>query len=215
MTQCVSSQHPNWLSSCTARDGSILVPLSGAFPAPAAAEQSQFHICSHRACAAPCEWGTGASAWCERQQQPISRLHSLWSLCRGGAQAECNHVASQDRELIWLKITYACWLSFQLLQVPDLVHQSLVPTQDRRRRYMEMSGHRNTCERCTKQYHWLRSHAQHRGICAQQGGRLKGRTGSVVLAHSFIAVDRPALAEVWGGTEMLKAKQLRKDAVWY
>lgn len=35
-----------------------------------------------------------------------------------------------------------------------------------------------------------------RGICAQQGGRLKGRTGSVVLAHSFIAVDRPALVEV-------------------
>lgn len=66
----------------------------------------------------PASEAAGASAWCERQQQPISRLHSLWSLYRGGAQAECNHVASQDRELIWLKITYACWLSFQLLQVP-------------------------------------------------------------------------------------------------
>lgn len=84
-----------------------------------------------------------------------SRLRGLWPLYHGGAQAKCNLVASQERELIWLKTTHACWLSFQLLQVPDLVHQSLVPTQERRRRYMEMGGHRNTCEGCTKQYHWL------------------------------------------------------------
>lgn len=134
----------------------------------------------------PASEAAGASAWCERQQQPISRLHSLWSLYRGGAQAECNHVASQDRELIWLKITYACWLSFQLLQVPDLVHQSLVPTQDRRRRYMEMSGHRNTCERCTKQYHWLRSHAQQRHLCTAgwKAQRKNWFCGSGSLFHS-------------------------------
>lgn len=67
MTQCVSSQHPNWLSLCTSRDGSIPVPLSGAFPAPATAEQTQFHICSHPARAAPCVWG--CRYLCQRHHQ--------------------------------------------------------------------------------------------------------------------------------------------------
>lgn len=73
-------------------------------------------------------------------------------------------MASQDRELIWLKTTHACWLSFQLFQVPDLVHQSLVPTQDRRRRYMKKSGHKNTCKGHTKKYHWLQNHVQQRQL---------------------------------------------------
>lgn len=94
----------------------------------------------------------------------ISRLSGFWSLYCGGAQAECNCVASQDRELIWLKTTHACWLSFQLFQVPDLVHQSLVPTQDRRRRYMKKSGHKNTCKGHTKKYHWLQNHVQQRQL---------------------------------------------------
>lgn len=105
-----------------------------------------------------------ASAGWGRPHQPISRLSSLWPLYRGGAQAERNSVANQDRELIWLKTTRACWLSFQVLQVPDLVHQSLLPTQDRRRRYMEKSGHRNTCEGHSKKYHWLLNHVQQRQL---------------------------------------------------
>lgn len=99
-----------------------------------------------------------------------SRLSGLctWPLYHGGAQAECNHGASQERELNWLKTTHARWLSFQLVQVPDLVHQSLVPTQERRRKYMEMSGHRNTREGCAKQYHWLWNHVQQRQVCTAE-----------------------------------------------
>lgn len=78
MTQCVSSQHPNWLSLCASRDSSIPVPLSGAFPAPAAAEQTQFHICSHRGCVAPCEWGS--QRLCLMQEAAPAHLKVKWSL---------------------------------------------------------------------------------------------------------------------------------------
>lgn len=141
-----------------------------------------------------------------------SRLRGLWSLYCGGAHAECNHVASQERELIWLKTTHACWLSFQLLQVPDLVHQSLVPTHRR-----EEGG----------VWKWVATEIHVKGALAVPlamkpcpavavvHSRVEGSKEELALTHSFIAVDRQALGEVWGGTEMLKAKQLRKDAVWY
>lgn len=43
--------------------------------------------------------------------------------------------------------------------------------------------------------------------------RVEGSKEELALTHSFIAVDRPALGEVRGGTEMVKTKLLRKDAV--
>lgn len=45
--------------------------------------------------------------------------------------------------------------------------------------------------------------------------RVEGSKEELALTHAFIAVDRLALGEVWGGTETLKTKLLRKDAVWY
>lgn len=113
-----------------------------------------------------------------------SRLRGLWSLYCGGAHAECNHVASQEREMIWLKTTHACWLSFQLLQVPDLVHQSLVPTHRREEggvwKWVATEIHVKGALSSTTGYETMSSS----GSCAQQSGRLKGRTSSDSLFHS-------------------------------